>query len=212
MRLLSYLPTHSCLSSLVFPYPGTSILHRTKWLPSLWCHIQQSSATYLAGAMCSPCVLFGWWFSLWELWGFWLVDIVVLPMRLQTPSAPTVLALTSQLGSPHSVQLLAVFIRICIGLVLAEPLRGQLYQAPVSKYFLVSTIVSGFGVCMWSGSPRGGAVSGWPFFSLYSTLCPCPLDRRNSGLKFWRWVGGPPSMRGACLTSGYGLDRFPSLL
>ena len=141
-----------------------------------------------------------------------MVDIVVLPMRLQTPSAPTVLALTSQLGSPHSVQLLAVFIRICIGLVLAEPLRGQLYQAPVSKYFLVSTIVSGFGVCMWSGSPRGGAVSGWPFFSLYSTLCPCPLDRRNSGLKFWRWVGGPPSMRGACLTSGYGLDRFPSPL
>jgi hypothetical protein len=27
--------------------------------------------------------------------------------------------------------------------------RRQLYQAPVSKYFLASTIVSGFGVCMW---------------------------------------------------------------
>ena len=32
------------------------------------------------------CVLFGWWFSLWELWGFWFVDIVVLPMGLQTPT------------------------------------------------------------------------------------------------------------------------------
>jgi hypothetical protein len=21
-----------------------------------------------------PCVLLGWWFSLWELWGLWLVD------------------------------------------------------------------------------------------------------------------------------------------
>jgi hypothetical protein len=35
-----------------------------------------------------PCVLFGWWFSPWELWGYWLVHIVVPPMGLQTPSAP----------------------------------------------------------------------------------------------------------------------------
>ena len=55
-----------------------------------------------------------------------------------------------------------VGICICIGQDLAEPLRRQLYQAPVSKHFLASAIVSGFGVCMWDGSP-GGAVSGWPF-------------------------------------------------
>ena len=30
-----------------------------------------------------PCVLFCCWFSLWELWGFWLVHIVVPPMGLQ---------------------------------------------------------------------------------------------------------------------------------
>jgi hypothetical protein len=47
----------------------------------------------------TPCVLFGWWFSPWELWGFWLVDIVVLPMELQTPSAPSVLSLTPSLGT-----------------------------------------------------------------------------------------------------------------
>jgi hypothetical protein len=35
-----------------------------------------------------PCVLLGWWLSPWELWGVWLVDIVVQPMRLQTPLAP----------------------------------------------------------------------------------------------------------------------------
>jgi hypothetical protein len=34
-----------------------------------------------------PCVIFGWWFSSWELWEYWLVHIVVPPMRLQTPSA-----------------------------------------------------------------------------------------------------------------------------
>jgi hypothetical protein len=38
-----------------------------------------------------PCIIFGWWFSSWELWGVWLVDIVVPPVGLQTPSAPSVL-------------------------------------------------------------------------------------------------------------------------
>jgi hypothetical protein len=35
----------------------------------------------------APFVLFGWLCSPWELWGgeVWLVDIVDLPMRLQTP-------------------------------------------------------------------------------------------------------------------------------
>ena len=76
--------------------------------------------------MGNPCVLFGWWFSPGELWGVWLVDIVILPMKLQTPSAPTVLALTSSLVSSHSVQCLAVYICICIGPALAELHRGQL--------------------------------------------------------------------------------------
>jgi hypothetical protein len=44
---------------------------------------------------------------------------------------------------------------------LAQPLRRQLYQAPVSKHFLAFTIVSAFSVCIQDGSP-GGAVSGWP--------------------------------------------------
>jgi hypothetical protein len=35
-----------------------------------------------------------WWFSHWELWGIRWVGIVVLPMGLQTPSAPSVLPLT----------------------------------------------------------------------------------------------------------------------
>jgi hypothetical protein len=74
--------------------------------------------------------------------GVWLVDIVVLPMRLQTPSAPTVLALTSLLWSLRSVQCFAVYIHICIGQALAEPLRGQLYGASVSKHFLASASVS----------------------------------------------------------------------
>ena len=53
---------------------------------------------------------------------FKLVNVVVLPMGLQTTSAPSVLPLTL-LGSPGLVQWLAVSIFICIGQVLAEPLR-----------------------------------------------------------------------------------------
>ena len=71
MRVLPHQPTHSCLSALAFPYLGS--LHRTKGLPSQWCQINQSSATYLAGAMIPtpppPCVLFGSWFSPWEFLG-----------------------------------------------------------------------------------------------------------------------------------------------
>ena len=84
-----------------------------------------------------------------------MVDIVVLPMRLQTSSAPKVLALTSPLGSLCSVQCLAVYIHICNGSAMSEPLTGQLYQVPVSKYFLASAIVSGFGVSRCDGSLGG---------------------------------------------------------
>jgi hypothetical protein len=74
------------------------------------------------------------------------------------------------LGSPCTDQWLAASIHICICHVLAKPLRIQ--QAPVSKCFLALTIVSGFGVCIWDGSP-GRAVSGWPFLqSLFHTLSP----------------------------------------
>jgi hypothetical protein len=48
-----------------------------------------------------PCVLFVWWLSPWELWGVWLVDIVVLPIRLQTPSAPSVLSLREHKCQPR---------------------------------------------------------------------------------------------------------------
>jgi hypothetical protein len=67
--------------------------------------------------------------------GVWLVDIVVLPMGLQTPSAPSVLSLILPLETPHTVQWLAARIELCICKDLAGPLRRQLYQAPFSKHF-----------------------------------------------------------------------------
>ena len=65
-----------------------------------------------------------------------LVDIVVLPIGLQSPLALSVLPLTLPLGSLGSVRWLSVNICVCIGQVLAEPLRGQLYQAPDTMVLL----------------------------------------------------------------------------
>jgi hypothetical protein len=89
----------------------------------------------------------------------WLVDIVVLSVGLQNPATTSVLSLTPLLGTPCSVQCLAVNIYLCICKALAEPLRRQSYQAPFSMHFLASTIVSEFGNCIWDESP-GGTVFG----------------------------------------------------
>jgi hypothetical protein len=93
-------------------------------------------------------------------------------MGLQTPSAPSVLSLTPPLGTQCSVQRLAVSIPLCICQALAEPLRRQLYQTPVNKHFLASTIVSALGNCIWDGSHMGQSLDGLSF-SLCSTLCLC---------------------------------------
>jgi hypothetical protein len=92
------------------------------------------------------CVFFGWWFSPWELWGYWLVHIIVPPMGLQNLSPPWVFSLAPSLGTLCSVKWMAVSIHLCICEALAESLRRQLYQAPVSKHLLSSKTVSGLGV------------------------------------------------------------------
>jgi hypothetical protein len=79
-------------------------------------------------------------------------------MGLQTSLAPFVIAQIP----PLVYTCLAMCNRICVGRDLTESHRGHLYQSPVSKCFLASAIVSGFGVCRWKSS-LGGAVSGWPF-------------------------------------------------
>ena len=130
-------------------------------------------------------------------------------MGLQISSAPSVLPPTPLLESLCSVQWLAAYICICIGQALAKPLREQLYQAPVSKCFLASAIVSGFGVYMRWISRWGSLCMAFPSVSASHFVPIFPLDRRNSRLKFWRLVGGPiPQPGDGCLTSGYGLYRF----
>jgi hypothetical protein len=114
--------THSHLSTLTFPYTGASSLQGTKGLFSLQGHPRLHM---WLEPWDPPCVLFGWWFSCWELSGYSLVHMVVSPMELQTPSAPWVLSLAPPMGTLCSVQWLAESIHLCICQALAETLRRQ---------------------------------------------------------------------------------------
>ena len=88
-----------------------------------------------------------------------MVDNVVLPMRLQALSAPSVLSLALSLGPPCSVQWLVASILNCIYMTLAELLLRHPYLVTASKHFLASAIVLGFVGCIWDGS-LGETVSG----------------------------------------------------
>jgi hypothetical protein len=66
---------------------------------------------------------------------------------------------------------MAVSIHFCISQVLAEPLRRQLYQAPVSKLLLESAIVGL--VVVYGMDPQVGQSLDGHSFSLCSTLCLC---------------------------------------
>ena len=107
--------------------------------------------------------------------------LLFFSVGLQIPSAPSELLLTPPLGSPHLVQWLVASIYNCIGRALAEPLRGQPYQVPVIKCFLASAIVSGFGVCMWDGTPVGQSLDGFRHF-LYYILSEIGSSYRNQYL------------------------------
>jgi hypothetical protein len=52
------------------PILGHQASTEPRGLPSQWCQIRQTSATYPSRAMGTPCVLFGWWFIPLELFFF----------------------------------------------------------------------------------------------------------------------------------------------
>jgi len=118
-------------------------------------------------------------------------------MTLQTPSAPSVLPLTTPLGLLCSVRWFTASILICICKVLAQPLMEHLYSTPVSKLFLASAIVSGFGVCRWNESRWDSLWMVFPSVSSPFFISVLLFDKSNSGLIFLRWAGGPISQLGA---------------
>ena len=107
--------THPSTSAFVLRFPYTEALNpiRPKSVSSHWCATRPSSAKYVAGAMGpSTCTI---WLVVQSLGapgfgGEGLVAQSCSPMGLQNPSAPSVPSPTPPLGTPCSVQWLAVSI------------------------------------------------------------------------------------------------------
>jgi hypothetical protein len=62
--------------------------------------------------------------------------LILLFYGVANHSEPWVLSLTPPLGTLCSVQWLAESIRLCVCQALVEPLRRQLFQAPVTMHLL----------------------------------------------------------------------------
>lgn len=128
LLLRRYSSTHPTSPQLTSSFPRASSFNRINYILCYWCQPRQFSATYLMGATDQP--MYAVCLEAYpvsrssELSG--LVDTLVLPMGLQTPSASPILPLTLPSGSPISVQWSAVSICcICLTQLLVEPLRGQ---------------------------------------------------------------------------------------
>jgi hypothetical protein len=136
-----------------FPYPGASMepsWDQEPFLPLMhdkailcymcsWSHVCSLDDGLVLGSFWGT----GWLILLFFLWGW-------NPLQLQS---------FLYWGTPCSVQWLAVSIHLCICKALAGSLRRQSHQAPFSMHFITSSILSGFGNCIWEESP-GGTVSG----------------------------------------------------
>ena len=135
-----------------------------------------------------------------------MVDIVVLPMRLQIPPAPTVHALTSPLGFSCSVQCLCTSTSVLVRFW--QSLSGDSYIRLLSASTSWHPQYS-LGFMSACGIDPPGFWIVFPSVSAPLFVLVCHLDRSNSGLNFWRWVGGHiPQPGGQCLISGYGHDRL----
>jgi hypothetical protein len=127
---------------------------------------RQGSLHICLGPQISPCMLPGFWLIFCSSEGSRLVDIVVLPMGLQSPSALSLLPPTFSYWSQTSIQWLTVSICICLSQLLVEPLWGQPCHVSVCMHKITSVIVSGFCVSPCDGS-QVGLVTGWPFLPLF---------------------------------------------
>jgi hypothetical protein len=96
-------PTHSCFLALAFPILVHRTFARTRAFPPTDDRLGHPLLHMQLEPRVPRCVCFDWWFSPRELWGYWLVHIVVPPRGLQTPSAPWVLSLAPSLGTLCSV-------------------------------------------------------------------------------------------------------------
>jgi len=103
-------PSTPLLTPLTFPYTGGPTLAGPRASPSTGAQQGHPLLQMQLEPWVSPCIVFGWWFSPWELW---LVGIVV-HMGSRAPSALSILSLIPPTGVLFSVQWFAASIRPCI--------------------------------------------------------------------------------------------------
>ena len=180
-------------------FPGSLPTTSTPWnplchLPSIPLHwdlepsqeqapffpLMPNKATHVAGAMS---------FSTFMLWRFWLVDTAAPHRGLQSPLGPSVFSPTPPLGTLSWVQFptlprlgvsASVFVRSW------QPLRRQIYQAPVNKHFPAWEVLGL--VTVYGMDPQVGQSLEGRSFSLCSTRCLCISSREyfvSSSKKDW---------------------------
>jgi hypothetical protein len=172
MTVISYQLIHSCLTTLAFPCTGGLSIHRTKDLPSYCCLIRHIPLIHMQlESWVPPCVLFGWWFSFWEPWGIQLVDIVVFPIGLQSPSATSALLLILLFGVPVLNQMVG-----CKYPYLCWSDSGRASQGTAIPGSYTQALL-GISNSVWVWSLQMGWVSRWgifwmafPSFSLFLHL------------------------------------------
>ena len=110
--LPAHWPTYSC-----FPVHSPTLGHLAFIRPraSLLIDVPQSHPLLYMWLepWVPPCVLFVWWFIPRELWGYWLVHVVVPPIGLQNSSTPWVCSLAPPLGTLCSGQWMTVSNYFC---------------------------------------------------------------------------------------------------
>jgi hypothetical protein len=140
-----------------------------------------------------PCILFGWWFSPWELWSWGiLIDIVVLPMGWQILSIPSVLSLIPPLGtrlSPmvgykHPLLYLSGTGRVSLEAAISDSCQQALFgiHNSVWVWILYMDWIPRWG-SLWMAFPSDSAphfVSIFPPMSILLTLV-----RRTEASTFW---------------------------
>jgi hypothetical protein len=116
VRVFTHPSTHSLLPVLASPTLGHQAFTGSRASPPIDAQQGNSLLHLRLEPWVPPCVLFSGGLVSGSCGdSVWLVDIVILPMLLQTPSAPSVLSLTPPLGTQSNRWLRAfasVFVRL----------------------------------------------------------------------------------------------------
>ena len=116
----------------------------------------------------APCVIFGWWFSPWELWGdlvgWYCCSSYGVANHFSSFSPFSNSSIVNSMLSP-----MVGCEHPPLSQSLAKPLRRQIYQALVSNHFLESEIMSGFGVSIRM-DPQVGLSLDEHFFKCFSVM------------------------------------------